>query len=83
MKKMENASYFYAQNHAAIGTSAVASGHMNLSGVYKNELHGREKKETNCNYHAHALKAVARLQDKPFDEGDTFFALAFKTDAKL
>lgn len=29
------------------------------------------------------LKAVARLQNKAFDEGDTFLALAFKSDAEL
>lgn len=29
------------------------------------------------------LKAVARIQKKAFDEGDTFLALAFKSDAEL
>lgn len=29
------------------------------------------------------LRAVAFLQKKPFDEGDTFFALAFKSDDEL
>lgn len=29
------------------------------------------------------LKATARFQDKAFDEGDTFLALAFKSDAEL
>lgn len=29
------------------------------------------------------LGATAKLQKKAFDEGDTFFALAFKSDAEL
>ena len=29
------------------------------------------------------LKFHARAQQKAFDEGDTFFSLAFKTDAEL
>jgi hypothetical protein len=29
------------------------------------------------------LKATAKLQDKAFNEGDTFFALAFKSDSEL
>lgn len=29
------------------------------------------------------LKTTAKLQDKAFDEGDTWFALAFKSDAEL
>lgn len=29
------------------------------------------------------LKFHAREQKKPFDEGDTFFSLAFKSDAEL
>lgn len=29
------------------------------------------------------LKTTARIQDKAFNEGDTFFALAFKSDAEL
>lgn len=29
------------------------------------------------------LKATTQIQKKAFDEGDTFFALAFKTDAEL
>lgn len=29
------------------------------------------------------LKTTAKIQNKAFDEGDTFFALAFKSDAEL
>ena len=30
-----------------------------------------------------ALRAAANIQGKDFDEGDTFFALAFKSDTEL
>lgn len=42
-----------------------------------------QKKSRLIGYIVSTLKFTAKQQDKPFNEGDTFLALCFKTDNEL